>query len=134
MLRPAVAADLPRLAAIRDGSGDDALSDPELVGEALLRRLIAAGAARVWDDEGAVAGFAAVDGGVVHLLVDAAQRSRGVGRALLAWACVAAKEAGHADAVLMLSPGGTGERHYRAAGWMDAGSSASGGLVLKKPL
>lgn len=133
MLRPAASADLARLVTIRDGSGDDALSDPTLATGDTLRRLIAAGALTVWDDEGAVAGFAAVDGGVIHLLVDAVQRGGGVGRALLAWACGAAKEAGHTEAVLTLAPGGTAERHYRAAGWRDAGPSASGGLVLKKP-
>jgi GNAT superfamily N-acetyltransferase len=133
MLRPAVPADLARLVAIRDGSGDDALSDPVLASDDTLRRLIAADAIMVWDDEGAIAGFAAVDGDKIHLLVDAMQRSRGVGRALLAWACGAAKEAGHTEAILTLAPGATAERHYRAAGWVDAGHGASAGLVLKKP-
>jgi GNAT superfamily N-acetyltransferase len=134
MLRPAVAADLPRLVAIRARADADALSDPAAAIDGALRRLIAAGAATVWDEAGTIAGFAAVGEGAVHLLVDPAQRSRGVGRALLAWACGAAKEAGYAQATLALPPGGTAERHYRAAGWSDAGPSASGGLVLKKPL
>jgi len=88
----------------------------------------------VWDEAGNIAGFVAVDDGMIHLLVDPVQRNRGVGRALLAWACDGAKEAGHAEAILALPPGGTAERHYRAAGWSVAGASASGGLVLKKPL
>lgn len=133
MLRSAEAADLARLVAIRDGAGEDALSDPALISDDMLRRLVAGGAATVWDDDG-VAGFASVDGGHIHLLVDSAQRSRGVGRALLAWACAAVKEAGHAAAVVMLAPGATAERHYRAAGWADAGRGASGAMVLKKPL
>jgi GNAT superfamily N-acetyltransferase len=134
MLRPAAPADLPRLVAIRDGSDAGALSDPALAADDALRRLIAAGAATVWDEAGSIAGFAAVDAGAIHLLVDPAQRNRGVGRALLAWACGAAKEAGHARATVALAPGGTAERHYRVAGRSAAGTSPSGGLVLKKPL
>ena len=42
MLRPVVAADLPALMAIRDRAGADALSDPALVTEADVSRLIAA--------------------------------------------------------------------------------------------
>jgi GNAT superfamily N-acetyltransferase len=134
MLRPAVLADLPWLVAIRVRADAGALSDPALATDDLLRRTIAAGAAMVWDGAGNIAGFAAVDEGAIHLLVDPAQRDRGVGRALLAWACDAAKAAGHARAILVLPPGGTAERHYRAAGWSDAGRSPSDGLILKKPL
>jgi len=134
MLRPAVPADLPRLAAIRARADGGALSDPALLSDEILRRFVASGAVMVWEDERTIAGFAAVEDGAIHLLVDPAQRSRGVGRALLAWACSVAQEAGHAEAILALPPGGAAERHYRAAGWIDAGPSASRGLVLKKPL
>jgi len=134
MLRLAAAADLPRLMAIRDRSGPDALSDPAAVAEDLLRRLIAAGAVTVCEEDGAIAGFAAIDGGAIHLLVDPAQRSRGIGRALLAAACVALKDAGAGAATLTLAPQSRAERHYRAAGWSEIGRGASNGLVLKKPL
>lgn len=134
MLRLATAADLVRLAALRDSAGDDALSDPSLMSDAMLARLIAAGTVTVWDDAGAVAGFAVVDAAAIHLLVGTAQRNRGVGRALLAAACAAVKGAGHAKATVSLPAAGAAERHYRAAGWRDAGLSAAGGLVLKKPL
>jgi len=139
MLRLAVLADLPLLVAIRDGSDAGALSDPALAADESLRRLIGSDTVMVWDDENTIAGFAAVENGAIHLLVDPARRSRGVGRALLAWACAVAKEAGHAQATLALPPGGTAERHYRAAGWSDAGwsdagTSVSGGRILKKPL
>ena len=133
MLRPAVPADLKLLLALRDGSGDDALSDPTLVTEAELRRLIAAGAVSVSEEDGTVAGFVAVADGAIQLLVDPAQRSKGIGRELLAAACAAVKEAGHISATLTLAPGGTAERHYRAAGWCEAGRTAAGGVVLKKP-
>jgi GNAT superfamily N-acetyltransferase len=134
MLRPAVAADLPRLVAIRDGAGPDALSDPALVGEEELRRLIAAGAVSVWDEDGEPGGFAATDGGAIHLLVDTAARGRGAGRELLAASCAAVAQAGHAAATLSLAPDAAAERHYRAAGWNVAGRTAAGGVVLNKPL
>jgi GNAT superfamily N-acetyltransferase len=133
MLRPANPADLPALLAIRDASGADALSDPALVIEADLRRLIATGSVTVWEEEGQVAGFAAADGEMIYLLVDTARRGKGGGRELLATACAALKAAGHAAATLTLAPGGIGERHYRAAGWFNAGETATGGTVLKKP-
>ncbi len=134
MLRPAEATDLPRLVAIRDGAGDDALSDPGLIEADDLRRLIASGAVTAWDDAGDIAGFAALDGGAIHLLVDAMQRSRGVGRALLARACDSLRQSGHAEAMVTLPRGSAAERHYLAAGWRVAGRNATGRTVLKKPL
>jgi GNAT superfamily N-acetyltransferase len=133
MLRSAVLADLPVLLAIRDRSGVDALSDPGLVAESDLSRLIAIGTVMVAEEAGSVAGFAAVDGDNIHLLVDTAQRSKGIGRALLTAACAAVCKAGHSTSILTLAAGSTAERHYRAAGWNEIGRSQSGGAVLKKP-
>jgi GNAT superfamily N-acetyltransferase len=134
MLRPAVAADLPKLIAICDGSGDDALSDPMLIHKADLRRLIASGSVTVWDEAGIVAGFAALESGAIHLLVDTMRRSRGVGRTLLDWACGSLRRAGHAKATITLAHADAAQRHYLAAGWRVAGRSTAGGTVLKKPL
>jgi GNAT superfamily N-acetyltransferase len=133
MLRPAVSADLPALLAIRDRTGADALSDPALIKEVDLRRLIVAGAVMVADNAGSIAGFAAIDGDRIHLLVDTAQRSKGVGRTLLAWARDAVREAGHVAAIITLAAESTAERHYRAAGWVEIDRSPTGGVVLKKP-
>jgi GNAT superfamily N-acetyltransferase len=133
MLRHAVAADLPALLAIRDGSGADALSDPAQVGEALLQRLVGGGAVIVWDD-GGIAGFAAADGAAIHLLVDSARRGGGIGRALLNWACDMVRHGGHAAAIVRLAPGSTAERHYRAAGWVDTGAGAEEKWVFQKRL
>ena len=132
MLRPAIAADLSRLLAIRDASGADALSDPAMIVETDLARSITAGTVSVWDENGQLQGFAAVDGAAIHLLVAATERGKGVGRALLDAACARAQQAGCA-ATLSIPAGGSAERHYRAAGWIEAGTSPTGGLVLKKP-
>jgi GNAT superfamily N-acetyltransferase len=134
-MRPAVPADLPRLLAIRDASGNDALSDPALVGETLLRRLIAAGSVTICQDGGCcVDGFVAIEGHAIHLLVDTGARGKGIGRALLAAACAMLKAAGHSAATLTLAAGSTARRHYRAAGWAATAPSASGANVLKKRL
>src|SRR6185312_16250778 len=100
MLRPAVPADLLRLLAIRDASGADALSDPALVEADGLARLIAADAVAAWEEDGRVMGFSAVDGGAIHLLVDAACRGNGVGRALLAAALLGVDKARYVAATL----------------------------------
>jgi GNAT superfamily N-acetyltransferase len=134
MRRPAVLADLERLIALRDAAGAEALSDPALVGDADLRRLIAAGSVIVWDESGQIAGFAAIDGATIHLLVDPAQRGKGIGRDLLTAACTALKQAGRDAATLNLAPGSIATRHYLAAGWVVAGETAPGGIILKKPL
>jgi len=133
MLRTAVAVDLAALAAIRDASGADALSDPKLIDEVSLTRLIAAGAVIVWVDDGRMVGFAAADGATIHLLVDTTARSRGIGRELLTAICAQVRQAGHPVAALTLPPGSSAERHYRSAGWSVIGRSPRGGPVFQKP-
>jgi GNAT superfamily N-acetyltransferase len=135
MLRPAVPADLPALLAIRNIAGGDALCDPALITDARLARWIAADAVIAWDEEdGKMVGFAAADNAAIHLLVDAAARSRGIGRELLAAICAHVRQAGHSAAILILAPNGDAERHYLAAGWVGIGRSQRGGPVFQKPL
>jgi ribosomal protein S18 acetylase RimI-like enzyme len=134
VLRPAIAADLPALLAIRDAAGADALSDPAPITKASLARLIAANAVIVSDDDGQAVGFAAAEGATIHLLVDTAARSRGIGRELLAAICAGIRQAGHEAALLSLPPDSDAARHYRAAGWAEIGGSGRGGTVFQKPL
>ena len=131
MLRPAVAADVPALLAIRDRSSADALSDPARMDEPLLRRLVDGGTTVVWE-EGGIAGFAVTDGAAIHLLVDSTRRGGGIGRALLDWAREVVRRGGHAAAIVTLAPGGGAERHYRDAGWVEVGGTARE-LILRKP-
>ncbi|HVB17303.1 MAG TPA: GNAT family N-acetyltransferase, partial [Stellaceae bacterium] len=136
--RPATRADLPGIFAIRDGAGDERLSNPHSVTEALAQRRIDAGALWVWQEETQpVAGFAAVataTGTIEALLVAPGQEGRGIGRALLKVACDVLRHAGHRTATLRIEAGIPAERHYRAAGWTDAGCSAKGELIFKKVL
>jgi GNAT superfamily N-acetyltransferase len=121
MIRAATSADLPDMLAIRDTAGDDRLSNPVLLTEAVARRLLAAGAVWVWREPGGpIAGFVAVDAGegaIAALLVKPGERNRGIGRGLLAAGLDALRRAGHKTAILALEPGAPAERHYRAAGW-----------------
>ncbi|HTZ35284.1 MAG TPA: GNAT family N-acetyltransferase [Stellaceae bacterium] len=133
-LRAGLPADLPRLLAIRDAAGADALSDPRRIGEPMLRRRLGTGDVAVWQEDGAVCGFVAVDGATLHLLVDSAARGQGIGRALLAEGCRRLAERGTRTASLSLPPAGTAEPHYRVAGWRPATGSAGAARRLQKPL
>ncbi len=138
MIRGASSSDMPLLFAIRDSARENPLSDPAAVTERDTARLIEQGACWVWQQkDGTIAGFSAADlraGTVVALLVAPGHEGRGIGRALLGTACAALRAAGHRDATLRAEAGSRAERHYRAAGWIDAGTNGRGGLILRKPL
>ena len=138
MIRPATLADLPAICEIRDNAGAERLSDPRAATEVVLRRAIDGAAAWVWQEAGQpIAGCAAIDaapGAIVALLVAPGQQGRGIGRALLAACCAALRGAGHAAATIALEPGAAAERHYRAAGWTDAGASDGSKVTLKTEL
>jgi GNAT superfamily N-acetyltransferase len=138
MIRPATRADIPRLFQIRDGVRENRLTAPGAVTEADAERFIDAGSLWVWQEpDGHVAGFAAVDmrdGSIRALLVAPGHDGKGIGRALLAKACDALREAGHREAWLTAEPGSRAERHYRVAGWTADGRGQEGGLILRKAL
>jgi GNAT superfamily N-acetyltransferase len=138
MLRRAIAGDLPRLYGIRDSAAEDALSDPSVLTEPLLARLLEHGWVSVSEEpDGRIAGFAAADprdGRICALLVAPGHEGEGIGRALLAASCEALRTAGHRVATLSLPAGSRAERHYRAAGWTALGDDANGGRVFRKAL
>ena len=138
MVRLARLADIPQLLEIRDGPGENGLTDPGPVSEADAVRFIANRTLWVWqEDDGAIAGFAGSDtdaGSIWALLVAPGHEGKGIGRALLATACDKLREAGHRSAWLTTAAGSRAERHYRAAGWIASGDNQKGKLLLQKPL
>ena len=92
----------------------------------------------MWQEaDGLVTGFSGSDkrdGSIWALFVAPGHEGKGIGRALLATACDALRNAGHREAWLTTSPGTRAERHYRAAGWTASGHSAKGELIFRKPL
>jgi GNAT superfamily N-acetyltransferase len=137
MIRLATAADIPGIFKIRDGAGANRLSDPSVVTQAHVRRSIDNAALWVWQEDAApIAGFSgsdARDGSIWALLVAPGHEGKGIGRALLKAACDGLRGAGLAAATIALEPDTPAERHYRAAGWTDAGTT-KGELILTKPL
>jgi len=139
-LRPATAADVPRLEAIRAAVRENRLDTPELVRTEDYHATIARGACWVWEDAGGVQGFAAgtpsVEGGdaatLWALFVDPAAEGRGAGGALLACATDAFWRAGHRQLTLTTGSGTRAERLYRAAGWTEAGRLPNGEVVFRR--
>jgi GNAT superfamily N-acetyltransferase len=137
MIRIAVAEDVPRIREIRDAVKENRLSHPDVVTAADIRRYLDAGEMWVWDEGGAIMGFSAADtrdGSVWALFVDPAHEGRGIGRALLAMACTALREAGHHVARLGTAPGTRAERFYRRDGWTAEGLDARGEIVFRKSI
>ncbi len=138
MIRLATPLDIPRIFEIRDSVRENRLSDPGAVTEAHAAWFIANGALWVWQEaDGLIAGFSGSDrrdGSIWALLVAPGHEGKGIGRALLKAACDALRAAGHRTAILSAEPGTWAERHYRAAGWSEAGLSAKGELLFRKQL
>jgi GNAT superfamily N-acetyltransferase len=138
VIRRGARADIPRIFEIRDSVGENRLSDPTAVTEALVQRFIDDGVLWVWQEVGGlVTGFSGSDtrnGSIAMLFVAPGHEGKGIGRALLAQACTALREAGHREAWLIAEPGTRAERHYRAGGWTESGRNAQGELVLRKAL
>lgn len=138
MIRPASRSDLPRIFEIRDGVRENRLTDPSRVTEADAVWFIDNAALWVWEEaDGSVTGFSGSDprdGSIWALFVAPGHEGKGIGRALLDRSCDALREAGHQAAVLSTEPGTRAERHYRAAGWIVAGTNPRGELIFQKTL
>ena len=129
-LRAAREADFPRLHRLRMSVRENILSDPAAVTLDDYREILAAGGMGwVYEDAGAILGFAIVDtarANVWALFVDPAHERRGIGRRLHDAMLDAYFATGAASLWLSTGPATRAERFYRAAGWRHAGVEGNG--------
>lgn len=137
LIRKAVAADQPRIHAIRMAVRENILSDPSKVTAEEVAWYRDNAIFLVAESAGEIAGFACANhqtGLVWALFVDPAQEGRGHGRALLDAALAGLKAAGHAQAWLETGAGTRAERFYRRHGWRDMGRGLDGQIVFTRQL
>ncbi len=138
MIRRAALADHSRITEVRNAVRENRLDPSKILLVADTSRWIYDnGTFWVWEQDGAVQGFAAADprdGTIFGLFVHPDYEGRGIGRALLPLACADLKAAGHASAELTTQAGSRAERFYRADGWRDTGRLTDGQISFRKPL
>ncbi len=137
LIRKAVAADQPRIHAIRMAVRENILSDPSKVTAEEVAWYRDHAIFLVAESAGEIAGFACANhqtGLVWALFVDPAQEGRGHGRALLDAALAGLKAAGHAQAWLETGAGTRAECFYRRHGWRDMGRGLDGQIVFTRQL
>ena len=118
-VRAARESDIPRLMHIRAAVRENRLQHLA-IGPDDYRPFIADARCWVWEEDGRVHGFAALDAdaaSVWALFVDPASEGRGIGRALLERLTRAARQRGLSALTLETAPGTRAERVYRRAGW-----------------
>jgi GNAT superfamily N-acetyltransferase len=138
MIRRAILGDFPRISTVRNSVRENQL-DPSKVSMVadISRWIYDNGTFWVWEEDGAVQGFAAADprdGSIFGLFVHPDYEARGIGRALLPLACADLKAAGHASAELTTQAASRAERFYRTDGWQESGRLADGQIIFRKPL
>jgi GNAT superfamily N-acetyltransferase len=136
-IRRARRADVSRIMEIRHSVRENRLSDPNLVTAADCAAFIERSEIWVWEEDGAVQGFAAGDtrdGWIWALFVAPGYEGRGIGQALLPLACETLSRAGYATATLSTVDGTRAERFYRTNGWTMTGKNKKGELVFQKQL
>ena len=137
LIRKAVAADEPRIRAIRMGVRENILSDPSKVTDEDVAWYRDNAIFLVAEDAGEIAGFACANhqtGLIWALFIDPAQEGRGHGRALIDAALAGLKAAGHAQAWLETGADTRAERFYRRHGWRDRGRGLDGQIVFTRSL
>jgi ribosomal protein S18 acetylase RimI-like enzyme len=137
LIRKAVAADQPRIHAIRMAVRENILSDPSKVTAEEVAWYRDNAIFLVAESAGEIAGFACANhqtGLIWALFIDPAQEGRGHGRALLDAALAGLKAAGHAQAWLETGAGTRAERFYRRHGWHDRGRGLDGQIVFTRQL
>lgn len=136
-IRRAVQTDIRRIMEIRYSVRENRLSDPNLVTATDCEAFIKRSEIWVWEEDGAVQGFAAGDardGWIFGLFVAPQYEGRGIGQALLPLACETLRKAGYTIAKLSTVAGTRAERFYRTNGWTTTGKDQKGELVFQKRL
>jgi GNAT superfamily N-acetyltransferase len=134
-IRRAVQDDVSRIMEIRQSVRENRLSDPNLVTAADCAAFIARSEIWVWEEDGAVQGFAAGDtrdGWIWALFVGPEYEGHGIGQGLLLLACKTLRISGYTTATLSTVEGTRAERFYRTNGWTMTGENQKGELVFQK--
>jgi GNAT superfamily N-acetyltransferase len=132
-IRPARSEDVPDLMRIRASVRENQLSDPSKVPAALVHEFISHSGIWVWEENGAVLGFAAADtrdGSIWALFIEPLAEGRGIGRALLPRALNDLRAKGWKQARLTTEIGSRAERFYRRFGWHEGGLSPTGERIF----
>ena len=138
MIRKAALADRPRISEVRLVVQENRLSAASVAKvETTADWIFENGAFWVWEEDGAVQGFAVADprdGTIFGLLIHPDYEGRGIARALLPRACEDLRAAGFAAATLTTGAGTRAERFYREDGWQETGRQDDGEVVFRKSL
>lgn len=137
MIRAAVTADLPRIAAIRLGVLENRLSDPSKVSAAELHWYLDEGVFLVTEDRDGIQGFGCANprtGLIWALFVDPLAEGRSHGRTLLNALCAALAEADLAQAHLTTDADTRAAGFYVRRGWRCTGRVFGGELAFVKDL
>lgn len=136
-IRPAQAADIKAMHALRLRVAENRLSDPGRVTEDSYPPYLDRDSAWVAETEGRLAGFAILDvaqAGVWALFVAPESEGAGVGRALHARLLEGAAAHGLTRLSLTTAPGTRAERFYTEAGWTRTGTTSTGELSFERNL
>jgi GNAT superfamily N-acetyltransferase len=133
-LRPATPADLPRIHAVRHGTRENRLTNPDRVTDAEVAWYMSEAIFLVSEDEAGIQGFTCANhqtGYVWALFVIDGAQGQGHGTALLTAALDALKAAGHRQAFLSTGVGTRAQAFYEAKGWHPTGINLHGEVVLR---
>jgi ribosomal protein S18 acetylase RimI-like enzyme len=136
-IRKAVAADVPAVMAIRAAVHENRESEPSPVTGDDVVEFMQSEDVWVWVERGRILGFSAGDGQcgwIWALFVDPDHQGRGIGQALLRYACRSLIEAGFTHATLTTEPGTRAARFYTRGGWTNAGRTEAGEIIFKRRL
>ena len=138
MIRKATLADRSRISEVRLAVRENRLSQASVAKvDTTADWIFANGAFWVWEEDGAVQGFAVADprdGTIFGLFIHPDYEGRGIARALLPVACDDLRAAGFAEATLTTGPGTRAERFYRENGWEETGRQGDGEVIFRKAL